>query len=71
MPDKYRLLYDPDRLRLRQNCRIVPRESLDPAWSHRPSTADYYALITALDDQLGRLLECLDRNGLADDTLVV
>lgn len=71
VPDKYRLRYDPDRLRLRQNCRIIPRESLDPAWSHRPSTADYYALITALDDQLGRLLAYLDHSGLADDTLVV
>jgi len=71
VPEKYRRLYDPDRLRLRQNCRIIPRECLDPAWSHRPTTADYYALITSLDDMMGRLLEYLDRSGLAEDTIVV
>jgi arylsulfatase A-like enzyme len=64
-------MYDPDKLRLRQNCKIVPLTSLDPAWSHRPTTADYYALITALDEQMGRLLAHLDAAGLSDDTLVV
>ncbi len=71
VPDQYRLRYDPDRLRLRQNGMIIPRECLDPAWAHRPTTADYYALITSLDNLLGRLLARLEADGTADNTLVV
>jgi len=71
VPEKYRALYDPDRLTLRPNCRPIPRSSLDPQWSHRPTTRDYYALISSLDDQLGRLLAELDRLQIADNTLVV
>lgn len=37
----------------------------------RRTTADYYAAITALDAQLGRLLEKLDELGLAGDTVVI
>jgi arylsulfatase A-like enzyme len=71
VPDKYRYMYDPDRLRLRQNSKMIPREHLDPAWTHRASTADYYALITSLDDLMGRLLDKLDMLGIADNTIVV
>lgn len=71
VPDQYRLMYDPDSLRLRQNGMIIPRESLDPAWSHRPTTADYYALITSMDDLLGRLLARLEADGQADNTIIV
>lgn len=31
----------------------------------------YYASVTYMDDQLGRLLDALDRMGIADDTIVV
>lgn len=37
----------------------------------RRTRAAYYGLCTALDDYLSRLLDALDRLGLADDTLVV
>ena len=33
--------------------------------------ADYYAQVTALDACFGRLLACLDEQGLADDTIIV
>jgi arylsulfatase A-like enzyme len=36
----------------------------------REGLADYYAAITALDDQLGRLVDALDEEGLADDTVL-
>jgi arylsulfatase A-like enzyme len=32
--------------------------------------ADYYASITAVDDQLGRLVDALNEQGLAEDTLL-
>jgi arylsulfatase A-like enzyme len=34
-------------------------------------TAGYYGMVSQLDHQIGRVLEALDRNGLADDTLVM
>ncbi|MCP3918938.1 MAG: sulfatase-like hydrolase/transferase [bacterium] len=33
--------------------------------------AEYYGLITHMDDQIGRILEALERSGHADDTIVV
>lgn len=32
---------------------------------------NYLAMVTGVDEQLGRILDCLDRQGLADDTVVV
>jgi arylsulfatase A-like enzyme len=37
----------------------------------RQNLAGYYALVTALDDQFGRLMATLDRLGMAQDTIVV
>lgn len=37
----------------------------------RAERARYYGLITALDDNVGRLLDALDRLGLTDDTIVL
>ena len=31
----------------------------------------YYAGITAIDEKLGQVLECLERNGMADNTVVI
>jgi arylsulfatase A-like enzyme len=31
----------------------------------------YYAAITGIDDQFGRILDCLEEQGLADDTIVI
>lgn len=38
---------------------------------NRESLKGYFAAITALDQQLGRVLDWLEENGLRDDTLVV
>ena len=71
VPDSYKKLYDPAQITLRAN---VP-----PRWNNEPvrkitgeqAYALYYAAITALDDQLARILAKLDERGLAENTIVV
>jgi hypothetical protein len=41
----------------------------DDAW--RRITAHYYALVSQVDEEVGAILDTLDRCGLSDDTLVV
>ena len=53
----------------------VRGEHLD-AWPRRPEAirdqlAEYYGLITHLDDQVARILDALEANGQADNTIVV
>ena len=55
--------YDPAALTVRPNCADTPEERRD--------LADYYAHITALDTQIGRLVDYLRAVGQLDDTLVV
>jgi arylsulfatase A-like enzyme len=57
-------LYDPARVDLPGN---VPRQF---ETFERREIADYYAMVTALDDCMGRLLGALDEWGLAEDTIV-
>ena len=57
--------YVPDHLQLRGN---VPAETEARV---RNEYADYYAICTALDENLGHLLIALDTHSLADDTIVV
>ena len=64
-PDKYMRLYDPARLTMRPNwVEGVPRAG------RRRIAADY-AAITAIDEQMGRLMAALEKTGRADDTIVV
>ena len=65
LPPRVATLYDPQSLRLRAN---VPTEQ---EASTQASYASYYALCSALDDNLGRLLGALDDQHLADDTIIV
>jgi arylsulfatase A-like enzyme len=62
-PDAFRRRYEPDRLRLPDN---VPAESQAQA---RKDLAGYYAHCSALDDGIGRLLQTLADNHLAEETL--
>lgn len=74
VPDRYRDLYDPDELILRPNVEPIPEAVPYPDYQGndvRQALANYYAQVTALDDQLGRLLDHLDETGRADDTVVV
>ena len=60
MPDEYRV-YSADDVQPRPNCPEPPLEDL----------AGYYAHITALDRDLGRIMTTLEQRGLLDETVVV
>ena len=40
-------------------------------WAYQHYIKDYLRVVAAVDDNIGRLLDYLDREGLADDTLVI
>ena len=41
------------------------------AWKYQRYMQDYLACVQSVDDNVGRLLEYLDKNGLAENTLVI
>ncbi|HEU5317353.1 MAG TPA: sulfatase-like hydrolase/transferase [Chloroflexota bacterium] len=63
LPPGYEGTYDPNALTLRPNCPDTPE--------YRQDLADYYTHVTALDDQVARLLASLEGRGQLDSTLVV
>jgi len=63
-PAEYARRYDPARLKLRENWR-------ESKMGTREDLAQYYAMVTAIDDQVGRLLRKLDELKMAEDTVVV
>ena len=68
VPGRYRDLYagaDPHALLRR------PNVDLDRAPPALTAVADYFAAITGIDDQIGRLTAELRRQGLLEDTLIV
>ena len=71
VPDSYKKLYDPAQLTLRSNAQPDAVNRLAGKMDCRKTTADYYAAITALDDQLARILAKLDERGLAKNTIVI
>ena len=64
-PERFRSLYDPDRIVLRPN---VPEEAAERA---RRDLAGYYAHCSALDACVGLLLDTLDDCAIAENTLFV
>jgi arylsulfatase A-like enzyme len=64
-PPEYRERYDPSALDLPPN---VPE---DMAEEVREEMAEYYALVTSLDDQIARLSAALEETGQAEDTILV
>lgn len=64
-PEEYSSLYNPEKLAMRPN------------WQAKPGVpgpreiAEYYGMITAVDHQIGRLMQELDQRGLARDTIVL
>ncbi len=63
-PDEYMKMYDPAKLAMRPNWREAPKTA------GRKEIAAYYAAVTAIDDQIGRLMAALDELRLAADTIV-
>ena len=62
-PQEYDI-YDPEMVPLRPN---VPRELAERA---RKRIARYYGLVSAVDFNLGRILQALDESGQAENTIV-
>jgi arylsulfatase A-like enzyme len=58
-------LYDPDQIRMRQNWKE------DVFLGGRNDLAGYYAAITFIDHEIGRLLSAIQENGQADNTIVL
>ncbi len=68
VPDRYKDMYadkDPCSLLNRGNVEVDP----DKAWVQ--NVADYFAAVTGVDDQFGRILTCLKEQGLENDTILV
>jgi arylsulfatase A-like enzyme len=61
VPQPFLDMYPPDEIALRPNAQGADRSAI----------AGYYAHITAIDRDVGRLMDALDRLGLAEDTIVV
>ncbi|MFO8007748.1 MAG: sulfatase [Candidatus Brocadiia bacterium] len=68
VPAEWLDLYDPPSIELRPN---VPDLSAEKAARRRAILAQYYAAISALDADLGRLMATLEDEGMLRDTLVV
>jgi len=68
VPERFLRMYDPRHLQLREN---VPPEPPDILRSRSEIIAQYYAAVTALDADVGRIMQALERLGLAQRTLVV
>jgi len=62
-PEKLKKMYNADKLKFRENVfhNLGNKEIL----------LNYYAAITSLDWNMGRLMEAMDRLGIADDTIVI
>ena len=85
MPPAYLAMYDPDRIELPPNAyaahpfdngELLVRDELLAARPRVPSEvcrhlAEYYAMISHLDAQIGRILAALEASGHVEDTLVL
>jgi arylsulfatase A-like enzyme len=71
VPAEYEARYDPRTITLRLNVQEHIENPLAAGKTCRQTLCRYYAAITALDDQLARLLDGLEALGLADNTVVV
>lgn len=76
VPDKYRRLYD-DEIPLKANVDLtnIHHHTYEPAGYNKEElteiTKEYYAAVSGLDDQFGRLIQALKEQGIYDDTLIV
>ncbi len=85
MPEEFRAMYPPEDVELPPNFlgghpfdngSLRIRDELLAEFPRTPEEvrrhmAEYYAMITHLDHEFGRVLDALDANGLADNTLIV
>lgn len=85
MPQQFLTMYDANEIDLPQN--FLPRHPFDNGalntrdeqleeWPRRPSAiqmhlAEYYAMITHLDHEIGRILDALKATGQFDNTIII
>lgn len=60
-PKKYKKMYDPEKIELRENAFLADKNII----------VNYYAAITSLDWNIGRLMKAMDNLGIIDDTIIV
>ncbi len=70
-PEKYMAMYAPEKLTMRPNWDGEAAEAPGSKVPGRKDLAAYYAMITAVDDQVGRILDELQKLGLAEDTVIL
>lgn len=69
VPEKYKKIYrDIPVGRLLNRPNVPKGEQADAA---RQSVADYFACVTGVDEQIGRILQALEASGQAENTIVV
>jgi arylsulfatase A-like enzyme len=74
VPKEYLDLYDAETIQLRQNVTFPVMNTLSKFWDEktlRNFLQGYYAQITFLDAQFGRLIACLEKSGELENTIVV
>ena len=86
MPEEFRNMYDPEKITLPPNFQEMPsfdfgwnakgRDETTEAYPRKPDKikkhiADYYAMISHIDSQIGSILKCLEDRGLLDNTIIV
>lgn len=85
MPRRFADMYDPKQITLPANFKkehpfnYGAKQIRDEQLASYPRTeeeikqhiADYYAMITHLDDAIGRVLEALEKSGQADNTIII
>ena len=65
-PQEYSSKYDPAKLKMRPNYKQDGKATPDPKL-----IAEYYAMVTAIDDAVGRILRTVDELGLRDNTIIL
>lgn len=86
MPEEFRNMYDPEKMELPPNYLPMPvvncgwsnkgRDENTEAYPRRPEAirkhiADYYAMISHIDSNIGKVLDALDRKGFTENTIIV
>lgn len=85
MPEKFRRMYDPEKIRVPESfagehpfdfgIRGIRDEKLAPyprtEEDTRRQIAEYYAMITHLDDGIGRIMNALKEKGIYEETIIV
>lgn len=71
LPPNQEEIIDQSPFRFHRNVELKWTTSVHGEAALREGLCAYYALISLIDDEIGRILDCLDENGLREDTIVI